>query len=124
MRLIPRIFPLALLFTGACKDVEGDDHDHHDHEHEVITTVELTFTPQTGGDAVVATWADREDDGNPVVDDIVLNILDAEVYDLSVSFWNELEDPAEDVTPEIADEADEHQVFFTSSVHKYADPFQ
>ena len=90
MRHINRIFPLILLLSGACSDVEGDDHDH-DHENEVITTVELTFTPQAGGSDLVYTWADPEDDGSPLIDDIVL--MDTETYDLSVAFLNELEDP-------------------------------
>lgn len=112
MKAINRIAPLVLLFTGACGDVDDHDHDHGD-EQEVITTVELTFTPQSGGTPVVATWSDAAGTGNPVIDDIVL--MDAEDYDLTVSFLNELEEPAEDITAEIADEAEEHQLFFTGS---------
>jgi len=116
MRNVTRFFPFFLLFTGACGDVEGEhDHDHHghDHEHEVITTVELSFTPQSGGTALVFTWADPEDDGNPEIDAIALT--DGETYDTTVAFLNELEAPAEDITEEIGDEGDEHQVFFTGS---------
>lgn len=107
-----RLLPLALLFSAACADVKGDDHDH-DHENEVITTVVLSFAPQGGGDTLEFRWADPEDDGDPVIDDIVL--LDADDYDLSVAFLNELEDPAEDLTEEIADEKEEHQLFFTGA---------
>jgi hypothetical protein len=114
MRIATRLFPLVLLFTSACGDVEGDDHDHdHDHENEVITTVELTFTPQSGGSATVFSWADLENDGSPVIDDIALT--DGEAYDVTVSFLNELEDPVEDMTTEIGDEAEEHQLFFTGT---------
>jgi len=115
-----RMMPIAATFlfaVTACSDVEEDDHhdhDHHGHEHEVMTTVILTFTPSTdGAEDLVFTWADPENDGSPVVDDIVLaNGVD---YAVGVQIWNELEDPAEDVTPEIADEDDEHQTFFTGS---------
>lgn len=106
-----RLFPLVLLFTGACKDVEGDGHDDG-HENEVITTVELSLTPQSGAPLVVA-WADPENDGDPVIDTI--GLTNGEVYAVAVSFLNELEDPAEDLTPEIADEAEEHQIFFTGT---------
>ncbi len=102
----------ALALLAGCSDVEDHDHDH-DHDHEVITTVTLTFTAQASGDEVVATWADPEDDGSPVIDDIQL--LDSEDYDLVVSFSNELEDPEEDITPEIARESEEHQLFFIGS---------
>jgi hypothetical protein len=112
MKTVNRLLPLFLLFTGACKDVEGDDHDH-DHENEVITTVVLAFTPAGGGSELVFEWADPENDGSPVIDDVVLS--DAEDYTLSVSFLNELEDPAEDITVEVNDESDQHQVFFTGT---------
>ena len=32
-----------------------------------------------------------------------------------MEIWNELEDPAEDVTPDILELAEEHQIFFTGS---------
>jgi hypothetical protein len=105
-----------LLSIGAGSLLAGcpgvDDHDH-DHDHEVITTVVLTFTAQGSGDVVEARWADPEDDGDPVVDDIEL--LDSEDYDLDVSVLNELEEPAEDITGEIETEGAEHQLFFFGS---------
>lgn len=84
-----------------------------ENEEEVITTVELTFTPQGGGTALTFTWADPEDDGSPVIDSIVL--MDADDYDLTVRFLNELEDPAENITEEIEEEDDEHQIFVYGS---------
>ncbi|MFZ5475278.1 MAG: hypothetical protein ACOZNI_00770 [Myxococcota bacterium] len=80
---------------------------------EVITTVALSFTPASGGAALEYAWADPENDGSPVIDDIVLS--DAEDYTLTVSFLNELEDPPEDITEEVDAESDQHQVFFTGS---------
>ena len=110
MRTITRIAPLLLLALSACSDVEneGDEHDHHHHDHEVMTTVVLTFTPDSG-DALTFEWT--EIDGDPEIDDIVLD--DDQDYTLTLEFLNELEDPIEDVTPEIRDEEDEHQVFLT-----------
>lgn len=111
MRPIQLLAPIALL--AACSDVEGDDDHghHHDHDHGVVTTVTLTATPADGGDPVVASWADPEDDGSPVIDPLVLD--EGTDYDLSIAFWNELEDPAEDVTVEIREESTTHQVFVT-----------
>ncbi len=113
MNLIPRITPFLLLVLPACSDVEKGEHDHHDHEHEVITTVILTFTSQADDSELEFSWSDADNSASPVIDDIVLE--DASDYTLSVEFLNELEDPAEDITPEVADEGDEHQVFFTGS---------
>ena len=118
MKITMPIAASLLLALSACSDVEGDDHDHdhdhHGHEHEVMTTVVLTFTASTDeAEDLVFTWADPENDGSPVIDDILLeNGVD---YAVGVQVWNELEDPAEDITPEIADEDDEHQFFFTGS---------
>ena len=115
MKNLTRITPVLMLALSACSDVEKDPtedgHDHHD--HEVMTAVVLTFTSTTDDSELEFTWSDAESSANPTIDDIVLQ--DAHDYTLSLSFLNELEDPIEDVTPEIADEDDEHQVFFTGS---------
>ena len=111
---------LAMGFLAACGDDVGDDHDHDDHDHddhdghdhdpnEVMTTVKLTFTADDGT-SFVASWADPENDGSPVIDPI--NLTNGVTYTVTVEIMNELEDPAEDVTPEILDEKDEHQFFF------------
>jgi hypothetical protein len=109
--------PLHLLalttLLAACADVEGDD-DHgndHDHDHGVVTTVTLTATPAGGGAPVVASWADPEGDGSPVIEPLVLT--QGTDYELSITFLNELEDPTEDVTVEVREEGTSHQVFVT-----------
>jgi len=111
MTRIHQLAPVFVLALSACADVE--EHDHHHHDHEVMTTVVLTFTSQADDSELEFIWADPENDGDPVVDDIVLK--DAGAYDLSLSFLNEMEDPYEDITPELLDESDEHQVFFTGT---------
>ncbi|MGB0646060.1 MAG: hypothetical protein ACPGQS_02735 [Bradymonadia bacterium] len=107
---------LCLVATlTACGDDHGHDHDHHghDHENEVMTTVNLTFSPASGGDNLVFTWRDADGTANPVIDDITL--AEGETYTLDIQILNELEDPAEDVTAELQDELDEHQFFITGS---------
>ncbi|HEU0029126.1 MAG TPA: hypothetical protein VFQ53_00745 [Kofleriaceae bacterium] len=86
-----------------------------DNEGEVITTVTLTFTPDGGGTPVTASFDDPDGDGGelPVIDPIVLTA--GTTYDLAVQFINRREEPAEDITLEVRDESDEHQVFFTGS---------
>jgi len=104
---------LLLSLSTACSDVEGDghDHQHHDHNHGLSTSLYLELTPRSGGDVLSFAWSDPENDGDPVIDDVLL--ADGEIYDLGLAVWNELEDPAEDVTVEISDDAEEHQFFFT-----------
>lgn len=100
----------AAAFAG-CIDVEEPA--EGEGEQEVITTVTLTFTPVGGGAALVFSHADPENDGAPVIEPIALAA--ETTYDLAVQFKNELSDPAEDITAEVADESDEHQVFVYGS---------
>ena len=110
MKKLSKFLLIALLPSLAlfgCGDDVGDDHDHDDHEghdhdpNEVMTTLKLTFT-DSAGESFTATWADPEDDGSPVIDDITLT--NGETYSVAFEVLNELVDPTEDVTPEILDE--------------------
>lgn len=104
--------PLALLLSSvvACGDDGGDSIN----SQEVITTVTLTFTPAGGGAAIVAEFDDPDGDGGgaPTIDPINLT---AGSYTTTVGFQNRLEEPAEEITDEVRDESDEHQVFFTGT---------
>jgi hypothetical protein len=99
-----------LLAASACADTENPKEVN---DNELITTVVLSFTPVSGGDLLEFRWADPESDGSPEVDSIVLP--NSEDYELTVSFLNELEHPAEDITDEVEAEAEQHQVFFTGT---------
>lgn len=126
MRIVPPPFDrsslllgfVGVLGLGACMGT-GDDGDGetggHGNESEVITTVRLTFTPQGGGTPVVAAFTDPDGDGgmSGSSDPIVLG--SGVTYDLAVAFLNELEEPPEDIGAEVAEEAEEHQVFVTGS---------
>ncbi|MBA3821292.1 MAG: hypothetical protein H0X17_20585 [Deltaproteobacteria bacterium] len=81
---------------------------------ELITTVTLTLTPP-GGTPIMASFDDPDGDGGapPVIDPITL--VAGTTYATSVRFLNMLETPPEDITTEVADEADQHQVFFTGT---------
>lgn len=93
---------LSLLACGNVKDV----HDEHS-EGELISRVVLSLT-DSAGETVDYTWTDPEQSGTPTVDTVALT--NSETYAVSVSFWNDLSDPIEDITPEIVDEAEEHMV--------------
>lgn len=121
----------ALAALPACDDGGGGS----DNENEVITSVVLTFTPTAGGAARVFTFNDEDGDGGaaPTIDTI--GLTDGASYTATVKFENRLETPAEDITVEVADESDQHQIFFTGTgvsgpasgtanaalVHTYAD---
>lgn len=104
--------PLTLaLSLAACGDDEPEDTGGEDNPEEVITTVTVTLTPSGGGTAVVASAEDS--DGNGTIDSIdALTLSSGTTYVMTVGLLNELESPPEDIGAEVADEDDEHQLFF------------
>jgi hypothetical protein len=115
MRTTSRLVSLLTCVTlsvaaGGC----GEDSPSGGNENEVITTVTLTFAPSGGGSPVVASVNDPDGDGGnpPTVQPVMLA---AGMFDLSVKFENRLENPPEDITKEVQDEGDAHQVFFTGT---------
>ena len=104
---------LAIAFTAfACKK---ENEPEAENEEELITTVNLTFTPTEGGDAVVFSFVDLDGEGSnePVITNGTLKVNTS--YDLDVKFLNELENPAEDITEEVNEEGTDHQLFFLIS---------
>ena len=100
-------------------DAHDDDHDDHDDDHshgpgevELITTLKITFTPQGGGSPLTVQFQDLDGEGGnaPVVDRIVVDA--GTVYDGVIQELNGLESPPEDITEEIREEAEVHQLFF------------
>jgi hypothetical protein len=101
----------ALVLTvSGCKK---DDHDHdHDNEQELITTVNVVFTPAGGGTPVTFSFVDLDGDGGnaPVITNGTLAANTS--YTVATTFLNESETPAEDITEEVRAEGKEHQVFY------------
>ncbi|PRP91276.1 hypothetical protein ENSA5_56890 [Enhygromyxa salina] len=112
------VFFLTVCAATGCVtgDDDHDDHDHdddgdHDHETEVISRVELTFTPTGGGDAVTAAFSDPDGDGGTSGTSEPIELTAGTEYELTITLTNDLEDPPVDITEEIREEAEEHQIF-------------
>ncbi len=107
------LFPLllvALIFTG-CSD---DDPPTPVNEEEVITTMTVTLTPSGGGTTVTLNFEDLDGDGpNAPVVSVSGNLTAGTTYSGVVKVENKTETPAENITEEVLEEADEHQFFFT-----------
>jgi hypothetical protein len=93
-----------------------DDHDDHDHENEIISTVELTFTPDGGGTPLVFEFDDPDGDGGMSGVAETIELAAGTDYTLGIRFVNGLEDPPEDLTGEIEEEAEEHIILFGGDV--------
>ena len=110
---ISAFYALLTLAMLGCSD--DDTTPEIINEDELITTVILTLTPDSG-DQVVLTTIDLDGDGpDEPVTTVVGNLSENTQYQGAVQFLNETEDPAEDITQEVIEEADEHQVFYTIS---------
>ncbi|SCY60176.1 type 1 periplasmic binding fold superfamily protein [Flavobacterium caeni] len=102
---------LALAAFTSCSDDDNPQIYIPVNEEEVITTVTTTLT--NGGTTITLTSRDLDGDGpdDPVV--TVSGPLAANTtYTGTVSFLNELDSPAEDITMEVEEEGTEHQIFF------------
>jgi hypothetical protein len=110
------VFATLLLLVGC-----SDDDPTFENEEELITTVRITLVEvnQDGaevGDPFSFEWVDLDGPiggGTPVIDPISLGANKTYRYD--IEFFNELEDPVEDITEEIREEDDEHIICFEIS---------
>ncbi|MFY0593948.1 hypothetical protein [Roseivirga sp.] len=85
-------------------------------EEELITTVNVTFTnTANAGDVVTATFQDLDGPGGNAATQSNLALSANSTYTVSIEFLNEQETPAEDITEEVAEEDDEHQVFYVAT---------
>ncbi len=100
----------TLLFVACSSD--DDAAPEPVNEEEVITTVIATFTPESGAQ-VILTSTDNDGEGPNAPVTVVSGVFsNSTLYTGTVEFRNELEDPYEDITQEVLEEALEHQVFY------------
>lgn len=111
--MIKRFLPLfafaLVVFFASC----DDDDPVIDNEEEVITRVTWTLTPDdAANETVVFSFVDTDGDGgnDPVLSTTGSLVANAS-YSGSATFANE----DEQITPEIVEEDDEHQIFFVVS---------
>jgi len=115
MKTMKNISFYALLSIAMIGCSDDDTAPEVINDEELITTVILTLT-QESGDQVVLTTVDLDGDGpDEPVTTVVGNFAENTQYQGAVRFLNETETPAEEITEEVIEEADEHQVFYTVS---------
>jgi hypothetical protein len=119
---------LALPLAGAITFIGCSDDDDPVKEDvpELITTVELTFTPVGGGTAVKATATDPDGEGTDELKaDDPIALKTGTVYTLDLKLYNGLlpdTDEEYDVTKEVEEENDEHMFFFSWTADLFANP--
>ncbi|WP_053977929.1 hypothetical protein [Mangrovimonas xylaniphaga] len=116
MKTILKFLPLLFVapFVTSCSS--DDDTPAPVNEEEVITTLTATFVPVGGGTSVVLKTQDLDGDGpNAPVITVSGPFASNTTYNGSVEFLNELDSPAEDITEEVQEEGDEHQIFYATT---------
>lgn len=100
----------ALAFSSCTKDGAVPEVVN---EEELITTITAVYTPVGGGTAVTLQYKDLDGDGaNAPVISVSGPFEKNKTYNGTVTFKNEATNPAQDITPEILEEGDEHQLFY------------
>lgn len=103
---------LTLIVFSSCSD--DHSHDHGANEEELITTVVTTLT--SGNQTITLTSKDLDGNGpNPPVVTASGDLTVNTTYTGAIKFLNESVSPAIDITKEIKDEGEEHQLFFQAA---------
>ena len=111
---------LSLVIFTACED--DDVVPEEEEEMEVITDVTLVFTSDAGA---VVTASAQDPDGEGVQELVVLDEIQLQAgtnYTLTFDIMNNLETPGESIGEEIAEEDDEHQIFFAWTEGAFSNP--
>jgi hypothetical protein len=111
----------GLLTFSSC----DDDDPEPENEEELITTLNVIFEDLSDQSTYTFTFRDLDGDGgsDPV---FTTEPLPANTeFRVDLEFLNETEDPVEDITDEVRQEAEEHQIFFVidgvNITHSYDD---
>ncbi len=102
------LFASVLLVAG-CRKKESSS----ENEGELITTINLKFTPVSGGASQTFTFRDVDGEGGAApsrFDEI--SLATATAYRLEMELLDESKTPAENISEEVAAEGDDHQFYF------------
>lgn len=103
------IAAFALAITSCKKDkVEAND-------NEVITTVQLNFTPAGGGTALSYKWEDLDGPGgaNPLID--MVTLAANKTYSVQLILQDKTKNPVVIISDEVRTEAVDHRFYFEPS---------
>lgn len=97
------------VFFSSCKK---DDDQDPDNDQELITTVKVTLKKSDVDTGQTFEWKDIDGAGgqDPVIQTI--SVDPNSTYSMTVEFLDESKNPAENITGEILEEAEDHMVLF------------
>lgn len=109
--LMAALMMVTFVATGCKKDDKEPEN-----EEELITTVKLMFTEVGGTGNFTYTFKDADGPGGnaPTLNEQI-NLLPNKQYNCTIEVLDESKTPAEDITDEIKEEANDHQFYFAPS---------
>ncbi|WP_299817862.1 hypothetical protein [uncultured Pontibacter sp.] len=100
----------SLLFTAtSCSD---DDPEPITEEQELITTLKITLVPEGKSQSVEGTYSDPDGEGGNDATANTLNLEANTVYNATIKLLDESKTPTVDLTGEVEEEGDEHELFY------------
>ncbi|HEA21344.1 hypothetical protein LCGC14_1422320 [marine sediment metagenome] len=106
---------LTALLSTACSSDDNGNIPEIVNEEEVITTMTVTLSPEDNGADIILSKTDLDGDGpNMPVFNVSGNLTSGTTYTGSIELLNETVTPAENITDEVKEESEEHQLFYTS----------
>lgn len=111
----PTSFITAPLFLMSALLLSCDkDEPEPVNEEEVITTVEVTLTPEGGGIPVTLKFYDADGELGSIAPLVTVSgsLKSATTYEAQIKLLNETENPAGDISLEVKEEANDHLVCF------------
>jgi hypothetical protein len=112
--LISHLMLVMLSFSSCTNDKNSEVSPVN--EGEFITTVRLVFTPTTAGKSVILEFKDLDGEGaNAPIISISSPFEQSKTYNGVITFRDDLANPSIDITPEIIEEALEHQIFYQTT---------
>jgi hypothetical protein len=112
IKLLKSTLLILAIVMASCSN-DDDSNPVPVNEEEIITTLTVTLTPAGGGAAITLRSRDLDGDGpNTPVVTVSGDLAAGTTYNGSIELLNETENPPEDITLEVVDEADEHQFFY------------
>jgi len=100
----------TLLFTACLKDKAGEGNNE-----EVITTMNLKFTPVGGGSTVTFSFDDPDGPGGNAPAQNIINLNQGVAYNVVIELLNKTVSPAENVTEEVAAESGAHRIYYETT---------
>jgi len=101
----------TILLASCSKDNETPEAVN---EEELITTLKVTLVPASEGNTIILTTRDLDGDGpNEPVVTVSSNLTAGVTYNGTIELLDETKSPADNITEEVEEEADEHQFFYT-----------